>query len=59
MTSIDRQPRLEQAFLPVSTAVATSRPGERRRDEWPLRPEAKLAGSHAGLILYLTWWNCP
>jgi len=30
MTSIDRQPRLEQqASVPVSTAVATSQPGER------------------------------
>jgi len=29
VTSIDRQPRLEQASVPVSAAVATSRPGER------------------------------
>ena len=30
MTSIDRQPRLEQqASVPVSTAVATNQPGER------------------------------
>ena len=28
MTSIDRQPRLEQASVPISTAVATSRSGE-------------------------------
>jgi hypothetical protein len=25
----------------------------------PLRPEAKFVASHAGLIRYLTWWNCP
>jgi hypothetical protein len=26
---------------------------------WPLRPEAKFLASHGGLILRLTWWDCP